>query len=355
MDPARTDLAENLSEEESVLRDKIQLEISDLRMQIEAEKRRHEARMTQLERECRAKLHFTEDPHLANNNPTYDSIETATSQQIVKKKHVEMDNSSMYCKPQPSPISDVATLVESGEISSPECPVKLNPSDAELEVDTAMDYGQSQEEEFSLCSGTEKSAPEALVKLLAIPHLHKDSIHDNDSLQSRNLSKRKRLSGYLSWKKQRLAANPKSRNANEHAIDKSSVHEPTSENFNLASSSGELEDIEMSLHSVHSDTVHQDPKLEDLRFSDMNQESHSSSPLLRSRPPRIPAGRAFALQGKKVSCNDTIDQILFTDSDRPTSWPRSRRWRRSIGISVKALTDGFERLAMAKGVHSLAE
>ena len=33
-----------------------------------------------------------------------------------------------------------------------------------------------------------------------------------------------------------------------------------------------------------------------------------------------------------------------SQSDRPVSWPRTPRWRRSVGMSVKALTEGFEKL-----------
>ena len=355
VDPRRTDLAENLTEGEVNLREKIQLEISDLRMQIEAEKRRHEARITHLRRECLAKLHSAEDLHLANNIPTYASIETAKSRQISKKKHVEMDSSSMYSKPQPSPISEVTTLVEPGDTSSPEGPVNSNPSDNELEFGTAMDCGQSHDGDLSISGGNKRKGPEALVKCLVTPLLREDFLRDSDSFKSKSLTKRKRLSGYLSMKKQRLAANSKLEIENQHVVDKSSVLESTSEIFNLASSSEELEGIEKPLCSADSDTMYQDHKPEDLEIINMNRESHPSCRSLRSRPPGIPAGRVFALQGKKVSCNDTIDQILLTDSDRPTSWPRSRRWRKSIGISVKALTDGFERLAMAKGVHSLAE
>ena len=350
VDPSRTNLIENLTEEQQVLRDQIELEISELRMQIEAEERRHEARMTQLERECRAKLKFAQEPDLSNA-----SIETATPRQISKKKYAEMDSSLMYSKPEPSPISDVTTLVEPSDASSPEGPVNSNPSDAELESDMAMDCEQSQDVQLSVPGGNERSVPEALVKDPVTIRLHKDSMHEFDSFRSRSLSKRKRLSGYLSLKKQRIAANPKPENEKQRVADKSSVVKSTSGNVNLAGSAEELGDNEMSLDSADNDTMHQVPKLDDSNVASMNQVSSLSGQLVRTRPPRIPTGGVLAVQGKKVSCNDTINQILLTDSDRPTSWPRSRRWRKSLGISVKTLTDSFERLAMAKGVHSLAE
>lgn len=38
-------------------------------------------------------------------------------------------------------------------------------------------------------------------------------------------------------------------------------------------------------------------------------------------------------------------------TERPVSWPRSHRWRKSFGISVKQLRDNFEKLTVDPGEH----
>jgi len=41
---------------------------------------------------------------------------------------------------------------------------------------------------------------------------------------------------------------------------------------------------------------------------------------------------------------ESFESVRSPHSERPASYPQSQRWRRSLGISVKALRDGFERL-----------
>ena len=50
----------------------------------------------------------------------------------------------------------------------------------------------------------------------------------------------------------------------------------------------------------------------------------------------------FGTYGKQVTCAETDSDILITNSARPKSYPLSRRWRRSLGVSVKTLTEKFE-------------
>ncbi|KAI4181179.1 MAG: hypothetical protein LQ348_005061 [Seirophora lacunosa] len=50
--------------------------------------------------------------------------------------------------------------------------------------------------------------------------------------------------------------------------------------------------------------------------------------------------------GKKVSQPPVDDGSEPRSTSRPTSWPRARLFRRSAGVSVKKLTDAFEKLRM---------
>ena len=71
----------------------------------------------------------------------------------------------------------------------------------------------------------------------------------------------------------------------------------------------------------------------------------------RNRLSRILLGQLSALQVD----SQEIEEIHIggtsknpTDPYRPASYPRTQRWRKSIGVSVKALREGFERLSLVR-------
>ena len=75
----------------------------------------------------------------------------------------------------------------------------------------------------------------------------------------------------------------------------------------------------------------------------------------RSRVSRILLGQLSALQSrlenigtppriKPSSLSGT--SALKADLERPVSYPQSQRWRKSLGVSVKTLTEGFEKMRM---------
>jgi len=339
-------------EEQLNLFDKIQLELSDLQMQIQDEKKRHEARMTHLETERFAKLCFVDSFHLANSNPSTAPIEARMKRENRTTKHSQPDSSLLYSMPQPSPGSDATTLVGPGDTSSIEDPINSRSSDAEIELDTATFHVQSPDQELAGVIGNNRSHPYALAKTAVPQRLDEDSAQNDDFPNTRNLSKRKRMSGYLSLKKQRLAAAPTIQHRRHDATNKTPVTGPTNLDLNPASSMGGSTGTDLTQNSTSNERVQQDHKQEDIKIVATSRRGGSSGQPLKNRPPWILAGRAFAIQGKSVACTDTVNQLLITDSDRPSSWPRSRRWRKSFGISVKALTDGFEKLAIAQVVQS---
>lgn len=51
---------------------------------------------------------------------------------------------------------------------------------------------------------------------------------------------------------------------------------------------------------------------------------------------------------KATDCADALPESLPSNlaSQRPSSWPRTRRWRKSLGVSVKSLRENFEKLAL---------
>ena len=53
---------------------------------------------------------------------------------------------------------------------------------------------------------------------------------------------------------------------------------------------------------------------------------------------------------KTLPCKDIVPPLPQSNpgSERPLSWPRSIRWRKSFGVSVKALREGFEKMKIAQ-------
>ena len=353
---------ENVTGLQQNLKDEIQREISELRMQIQAERKRHKARMAELETECVTKSQLFEEFSKVSLNALFTSTEVPRARQNSYWKHPGREKFTMYSTPQLSPSSETATLFEPEETPSIEDNVSPNFTDAKIEFHTATYLTQFPDEERSVKSRKKVSYPKALVKDL-VPHGdYKDSTPDHNFPNSANLSKRKRLSGYLALKKQRLAANSTTQNKEENAIDKTSIVHLANPNLNLASSpraltaTGVPRPRKFNNHKKQNDKRNDklDDKQENNKTAATNRQAHLLGQTLKNRPSWILAGMEIATQGRKIACIDTVNQILLTDSDRPTSWPRSRRWRKSLGVSVKALTDGFEKLTMVEAIHPLA-
>lgn len=339
-------------EKHQILYDQVQLDLSDLQMQIQDEKKRHKARITELETERLVKLRFVESLYSANSKPSSASIEAWMKRENKAKQRSQPDSSLLYSMPQLSPVSDATTLVEPGDTSSIEAPINSRSSDAELELDTTTFHVQSPDQELTKIIGKNRSHPCALAEHPTPHRLDDDTTQDDEFPNAGNLSKRKRLSGYLSLKRQRLAAVPTIQHRRHDATDKTPVARPAKLDLSLGSSLGGPTATNLYQDPTSDNHVQQLHIQDDLKVVETNRRRGLSGQPLENRPSWILAGRVLAAQCKKVTCADTVAQLLITDSDRPSSWPRSRRWRKSLGISVKALTDGFEKLAIAQGVQS---
>lgn len=69
----------------------------------------------------------------------------------------------------------------------------------------------------------------------------------------------------------------------------------------------------------------------------------------RNRLSRVLLGQLSALQVTGGGIHDQGgNEVPPEDPDRPASYPRTQRWRKSIGVSVKALREGFERLSLLR-------
>ena len=91
--------------------------------------------------------------------------------------------------------------------------------------------------------------------------------------------------------------------------------------------------------------LHQDHVVEDAgkdAAATFNQPEltpvNTTSSLGRSRLSQVLHGS----YGKKVTCDEINSGFVVTNSNRPTSYPLARRWRRSIGLSIKSLTTKLE-------------
>ena len=69
----------------------------------------------------------------------------------------------------------------------------------------------------------------------------------------------------------------------------------------------------------------------------------------RNRLSRILLGQLSALQVTGEGVHDQGEnEVPPQDPDRPASYPQTQRWRKSFGVSVKALRERFERLSLLR-------
>ena len=68
----------------------------------------------------------------------------------------------------------------------------------------------------------------------------------------------------------------------------------------------------------------------------------------RNRLSRVLLGQLSALQVTGKGIHDEGEDEVPEDPNRPTSYPQTQKWRKSIGVSVKALREGFARLSLLR-------
>lgn len=139
-----------------------------------------------------------------------------------------------------------------------------------------------------------------------------------DHVSSAN-SKRKRISDYFpSFKKHRLAETIDRMDA-LHASSKSSKHRDLSRKPGSASN--------------------------DFATAGFPVKKRISQ-IFTSHPPHL--NRKLPAHNKVPCCKDIVPAMSQSNpgSDRPLSWPRSVRWRKSFGVSVKTLREGFEKMTV---------
>ena len=108
--------------------------------------------------------------------------------------------------------------------------------------------------------------------------------------------------------------------------------------------------LETSCIAVHEGLPHKtDPDYEEA------QQGRKQRFRGRSRVSRILLGQLSALQSRleNIGTPPRIKPSSLSgtsapkaDLERPVSYPQSQRWRKSLGVSVKTLTEGFEKMRM---------
>ena len=336
-----------VTNDQQSLIDENQVDIQNLQRQMCDVKKRYKARMMKLEKEYGLKLRLDKDLRLPKPNPSSPPKGLHVLRRVKNRQHLKSDERSNYSMPQLSTISNISTLVEPGVTPSVESLTDQESNDAKTRLDTDRNYRAKKRMDRS---GTRESSSEAAVEHLEAHRLREDLADDDNFPNTKYLSKRKRLSGHLSLKKQRLAISSLSERPD--ALDRAFVLPAVKKDIGLTSVPQGSTTTEM-VRSLSPETAEpQNRKHEQLGVFNTKQQARLSGQSFNLRSSWILASRVFAAQGKKVTCSDTINQILITDSNRPISWPRSRRWRKSLGVSVKALTDNFDRLTTAQPANS---
>lgn len=109
------------------------------------------------------------------------------------------------------------------------------------------------------------------------------------------------------------------------------------------------------LHDNDDDDVTMTDAIDDLLFpSAVEAISAPSAPSLKQRLSQAFPARFSILTGKSRTPHkatgyaEPLPESLPSKlaSQRPSSWPRTRRWRKSIGVSVRQLRENFEKLAL---------
>ena len=78
----------------------------------------------------------------------------------------------------------------------------------------------------------------------------------------------------------------------------------------------------------------------------LQQSRKSAIFRVRSRRSRMLLDQLSALQTRLESIGKPRTGASQADAERPVSYPQSQRWRMSLGVSVKSITEGFERMRL---------
>ena len=208
---------------------------------------------------------------------------------------------------------------------SPACPspdLTFSPSDqtlVEMGQTAAIEgarLGPTQDEDVIMLAGEDSTAtiPEILARSHGQETLDSrdsDSRSSNRSLRPRphheiSNRKRRRLSGLFSA---------------ELPTDSGPVPAITPHSIPLASES--IGEPDSSQHSYNPVMVHGASRRSGLMLEQLS-----------TRPTRPDPVGTRKIGGSRV------------DTERPVSFPQSQRWRKSLGVSVKTLTEGFERMRL---------
>lgn len=214
--------------------------------------------------------------------------------------------------PESSPSSRAVTMVEHSQDHNSKAHVQSN-------------SGGYSDNEQTQPSPMHREATEKLDIVMSSSvsgHGSEDTVYNINDHVAPAVSKRKRISDYFpSFKKHRVA----------EVIDKIGP-QSTSTNFNPTDLSQQL-----GCASIDSTTTSVPIKR---RISQM----FTSHPSLINK--KVPAPK----RSRTLPCKDIVPAMSQSNpgSERPLSWPRSSRWRKSFGVSVKALREGFEKMKIAQ-------
>lgn len=153
-------------------------------------------------------------------------------------------------------------------------------------------------------------------------HGSEDTVYNIDDHVAPAVGKRKRISDYFpSFKKHRVA----------EVIDKIGP-QPTSTDFKPM-------DLSQKLGCASNDSATTGLPIK-MR---MSQIFTSNSSLINRK-------MSASEWTRTLPCKDIVPPLPRSNpgSERPLSWPRSSRWRKSFGVSVKALREGFEKMKIAQ-------
>ena len=312
-----------------LLEEQFRIQIIEVQSQLEQEKERHRARTLELEQEKeRHRARILELEQKLDDLTLIIGLGAPSHGNKQEEELLEVENA--HCDP-----------AKTDSSSSPGAATLVEPSD-EFDNPMAID--------------TKKTGDQPNTSMKSSSHMHADfnemmdsspqgyqhevvggSMNSNSSLM---LSKRKRLSSvrfsdFLSLKKQRVAELMMHDNDDVSSQDLTQSSKVT--NSSPIHEKSNTLPVVLSLSGIH----------QILRRPAQSLTSLSSSTKkLRADQSKILAGKDYGPPGMPEA-----NQA----SGRPVSWPRSRRWRKSFGVSVKALRDGFEKMTIEKvePVHAL--
>lgn len=288
-----------LPHERPELDEKCRVTISDLQNILKeeidrhrAESERHQTRKLELEeRISLLSLSLGPDVHTQNNCRAPWPVENE-------------NNQPGPMLPGSKPSSVAATLVEHRDDHNSEAHIHTNSGNNEPAQSSPMHPGVTQMTETVIRSPSQVTE----VKIqLTMP----------TTMSHQQIGKRKRFSDYVhSFKKHRVA----------EAVD------------TIGSSQAFSTNSKPSVASSKSGSVPNDSKSSDLPFK--MRMSRILSPHASLLNKKLPT------HNETLHCKDIVPAMSQSNpgSDRPLSWPRSRRWRKSFGVSVKALREGFEKI-----------